>query len=152
MKSIIAFILIHFILVKSFAQEIISDTSANGSSIIHKDVRVDLLGKKMAEYNESLADKIQMVNGFRLLVINTTDRSLALQVRTTLLQQFPDQKIYMAFVSPYIKIKLGNFIEKEDAEKIKKQILDMNIVSGNIYVLSEKVEQKPVEKTTTTEE
>lgn len=151
MKHIIIFIIVNFILAKSFAQEMISDTSANGSYIIHKDERVDMLGRKMAEYNNSLSYKTQIVDGYRLSVINTTDRVAAMNLRTTLLQQFPDQKIYMAFVSPYIKIKVGNFINKEEAEKFKIQILGMNIVPGNIYVMPEKIEIKPAVKTTTEE-
>jgi hypothetical protein len=107
---------------------------------------VDVFGKKMAEYNESLALKIQLVNGYRLMLLNTTDRDLAMKVRTTLLQQFPEHKVYMTFQSPYIKLKIGNIIDKNEAEKLKKQITDLNIVTGNIYLLNEKVEQKPVDK------
>lgn len=152
MKKLLLFLLVNTLLSSTNAQHFIHDTSANGFSIIHKDERIDLLGKKMAEYNESLAEKIQMVDGFRLMLLNTTDRNLAMQLRANLLQQFPDQKIYMTFLSPYIKIKLGNFLDKKDAEKLRKQILDGKIVTGNIYILPEKVELKPVEKTTNVSE
>jgi hypothetical protein len=108
-----------------------------------KDERVDLLGKKMAEYNESLANKIQMVRGYRLMLLNTTDRALAMQVRSTLLQQYPDQKVYMTFLSPYIKIKFGNFLDKEEADKVRKQLIASKVVTGNVYLLPEMVEQKP---------
>lgn len=116
-----------------------------------KDERVDLLGKKMAEYNESLANKIQMVKGYRLMLLNTTDRALAMQVRSTLLQQYPDQKVYMTFLSPYIKIKFGNFLDKEEADKVRKQLLSSKVVTGNVYLLPEMVEQKP-EKQNASEE
>lgn len=108
-----------------------------------KDERVDLLGKKMAEYNESLANKIQMVKGYRLMLLNTTDRALAMQVRSTLLQQYPDQKVYMTFLSPYIKLKFGNFLDKEEADKVRKQLIASKVVTGNVYLLPEMVEQKP---------
>ena len=152
MKTFFLAGIVNFIFLTGFAQHFIRDTAANGFSIIHKDERIDLLGKKMAEYNESLSEKIQMVDGYRLMLLNTTDRNLAMQVRSTLLQQFPDQKMYMTFLSPYIKIKLGNFIDKKEAEKVRKQIMDLNIVTGNIYVLPEKVEQKPLEKTNVAED
>lgn len=134
------------------AQELRIDTLGNGNSIFIRDERVDLLGKKMTEYNEGLADKIKMVNGFRLMVLNTTDRAYAMKVRATLLQQYPDQKLYMVFMTPYIKIKMGNFLTKTDAEKIRKKILDTKIVSNNIYIISEPVELKPKEKTVNSEE
>ena len=152
MKKLLLFISISVTLLPAKAQRFINDTAANGFSITHKDERIDLLGKKMAEYNESLAEKIQMVDGYRLMLLNTTDRNQAMQVRATLLQQFPEQKLYMTFLSPYIKIKLGNFLDKKEAEKLRKQILYLKIVTGNIYILPEKVEQKPLEKTTAGED
>ncbi len=136
-----------------FAQQN-ADSNVNkisAKATVIKDERISMLGTKMAEYNESLANKIQMVNGYRLMLLNTTDRAQALQVRSQLLQQYPDQKVYMAFLSPYIKLKLGNFLEKPEAEKFRKQLLASKIVTGNIYLLPEKVEQKP-EKAVQTEE
>ena len=146
MKKIGLFILIHFVSLALFAQENNTDSVVSASNIIHRDSRIDLLGKKMAEYNESLAFKIQIVDGYRLMVLNTTDRDLALKVRTILIQQFPDQKVYMVFLTPRIKLKMGNFINKEEAKKMQQQLIDMKIVPGNIFLLNEKVELKPSEK------
>jgi len=148
MNKIKFFIFFQMILLSGFAQDNKTDTVVFGANhIVHKDQRVDLFGKKMSEYNESLALKIQLVNGYRLMLLNTTDRDLAMKVRSSLLQQFPDHKVYMTFQSPYIKLKIGNFIDNAEAEKFKKQIIDQKIVPGNIYLLNEKVEQKPTEKT-----
>ena len=152
MKKICFITVIQIFSIGVFAQSFTSDTSADGNSITHKDERVDLLGKKMAEYNEGLSKKIQMVDGFRIQVLNTADRSLARKVRSSLIQNFSDQKVYMSFVAPYIKLKLGNFIERVDAEKVSDKITDLKIVSGNIYIIPEKVEQKPLDKTATPEE
>ena len=146
-KNYLLYFLFQLLFIYSFAQENTNDTVVvSNTHSIYKDKRVDVFGKKMAEYNESLALKIQLVNGYRLMLLNTTDRDLAMKVRTTLLQQFPEHKVYMTFQSPYIKLKIGNIIDKNEAEKLKKQITDLNIVTGNIYLLNEKVEQKPVDK------
>ena len=150
--SLLLFFLAVFLSSCIKAQEMRIDTLGNGNSIYIRDERVDLLGKKMAEYNEGLADKIKLVSGFRLMVLNTTDRNYAMKVRASLLQQYPDQKLYMVFMTPYIKIKLGNFIDKAEAEKTRKKILYSKLVSSNIYVVSELVELKPKEKTANTEE
>lgn len=117
------------------------DSTLYANSVI-KDERFDLLGKKMSAYNESLAGKTQMVNGYRLMLLNTTDRPYAMKVRSQLMQQYPDQKVYISFVSPYIKLKFGNYPEKADAEKARKMMLAAKIVSGNIYLVPEMVEQK----------
>jgi hypothetical protein len=124
----------------------IEDSVASINNIIHKDSRIDVLGKKMAEYNEGLALKVQMVNGYRLMLMNTTDREAAMKLRTTLLQQYPEHKLYMTFLAPYIKLKMGNFTEKAEAEKMRKELQALKIVTGNIYLVNEKVELKPVEK------
>ena len=82
-------------------------------------------------------------NGYRLLVLNTNDRPLAMKVRSQLLENFPEQKVYMGFQPPFIKLKFGNFLTKEDAEAYKKDILKLKIISGNVYLLPETIELKP---------
>ena len=114
-----------------------------GEVIIHKDPRIDILGKKMAEYNEALSKNIRSAKGYRLMLLSTNDRNMAMNLRSRLLQQYPDQKVYMTFQSPYIKLKFGNFIEKEEAERFRKHLLNQYIVPGNIYIIPEMIEVKP---------
>jgi len=152
MKKIIFFILTAFIINVSFSQKVKTDTSENGNAIIHQDERIAILGEKMVEYNENLSKKTRLVMGYRLMVLNTNDRDYAMKIRSTLLKQFPDQKIYMIFLSPYIKIKFGNFIDKDEAEKMKKTLKDLKIITGNIYLLNEKVELKPQNSTSVNKE
>jgi hypothetical protein len=148
MRFLSVFLLISLLTSEGFSQNLSGDTVITSEhAVVRKDKRVDLFGKKMAEYNESLALKIQLVDGYRLMLLNTTDRNLAMKVRSTLIQKFPEQKLYMTFLSPYIKIKVGNFLDRDEAEKVSKQIAAMNLIPGNIYLLNEKVEQKPVDKT-----
>ncbi len=128
------------------AQASAHDSLAVGKvQVILKDSRIDMLGKKMAEYNENLSVKtsgIKMVRGYRLMVLSSSDRNLAMSVRSRLLQSFPEQKIYMTFQSPYIKLKFGNFADKTDAERYRRQISASGIVEGNIYMVPETVEIK----------
>ncbi len=119
-----------------------SDSDTTGNVVITKDPRIDILGKKMAEYNEKLAGKVHTTKGYRLMLLTTNDRAQAIQVRTRLLQLFPNQSIYMVFQSPFIKLKFGNFLDKGEANDFRKQIMDLKIVPGNIYVVPEMVEAK----------
>lgn len=130
----------------SVAQVNTEDSVAIDKNIIHIDPRIEELGNKMAEYNESLALKIKMVNGYRLMLLNTTDREAAMKLRTILLQQYPEHKLYLSFLAPYIKLKMGNFIDKAEAEKMRNELQSLKIVTGNIYLVNEKIELKPVEK------
>ena len=128
------------------AQVNTEDTVVIEKNIIHKDQRIDVLGNKMAEYNQALALKTKIVVGYRLMLLNTSDRALAMKIRSTLLQKYPEHKLYMSFLAPYIKLKMGNFIDKEEAEKVRKELQTQNIVTGNIYLVNEKIELKPADK------
>ena len=119
-----------------------------GVVTIKQDNRIEILGQKMAEYNLNLATKPRMSKGFRLMLLSTSNRDLAMSVRTKLLQQFPNESIYMSFQSPYIKIKFGNFEERGDADRMRKLLLDQKLVPGNIYIVSENIEVNPKDVTT----
>ena len=142
MKNFLLILLLSVSVFSLHAQDTKTDSSANGTVTVNKDPRIELLGKKMAEYNESLSTKLRSTKGYRLMLLSTNDRSKALQVRTQLLQLFPDQPVYMIFQSPYIKLKMGNFLDKNEADDYRKQIVASKIISGNIYILPETVEVK----------
>lgn len=125
------------------AQIVETDTLNNGAVILQKDSRIDVLGEKLGDYNVSLAKSIRSGKGFRLMLLSTNDRNLAMQTRSKLMQQYPEHKIYMIYQTPFIKLKMGNFTDKTEAEKLKKQLLSQRIVTGNIYILPETVEIKP---------
>jgi len=125
------------------AQVATPDSAAMGKITVIKDSRLDELARKEAAFNEALGLAAKSSNGFRLLILNTNDRPLAMKVRSELLQQFPEQKVYMGFQPPFIKLKFGNFSTKEEAEAYKKDILRYKITTGNIYLLPETIEIKP---------
>lgn len=146
-RKIISLVVTVFCITNIQAQAI-SDSVVSGTAVVLKDARMDLLGKKMAEYNSSLStvkysNGLTSAKGYRLMVVSTNDRPFAMQVRAQLYQMFPDQKQYMSFQMPNIKIKFGNFLEKADAEKARKQILATKLVTTNIYILPETIEVKP---------
>lgn len=122
-------------------------------NVVYKDPRIEILGRKMAEFNASLTNKagIKMGRGYRLMVLSTTDRAQALAVRSKLLQRYPDQKVYMTFQSPYIKLKFGNYPEKLEAERFRKMLSASSLVENNIYLVNEMIEIK-VEKIDSEEE
>ena len=129
------------------AQKII-DSIITGTAVVIKDPRIDILGKKMAEYNAGLGtvtykNGLTSAKGYRLMVLSTNDREFAMKIRAQLYQMFPDQKQYMSYQMPNIKIKFGNFLERTDADKARKLILSTKLVTGNIYLLPETIEVKP---------
>ena len=143
MKKLSLLAILFFTAATIYAQAPVVDTAQLGKVTITKDPRVDLFGAKMTEYNQYVSKYLRATKGYRLMLLNTNDRNLAMQVRSKLLQQFPDQKVYMTYQTPYIKLKFGNFSDKDEADKFRKQILNQKIVSGNIYILPETIEVTP---------
>ncbi len=121
----------------------IKDTATTGKITIYQDSRMDALVKKEIESNEIYMLGPKLAKGYRLMLLNTNNRSAAMNLRAQLLKRYPDQKVYMSYQPPYIKIKFGNFADEEEAEKFKKEIIKVKIVTNNIYVLPEIVETKP---------
>ena len=76
------------------------------------------------------------------MILNTTNRTEAMSIRAKLLQLFPEQKIYMTFQPPHIKVKLGNFLEKNEAEEYIKEVNQNKLVTTEVYLLSEMIEIK----------
>ena len=119
------------------------DSLPKNTVIVHSDYRLDILGKKEAELNAAIAKTLERsAIGYRLQILSTNDKELAFKTRTQLLQKFPDQKVYMYFLSPYVKLKFGNFRTKQEAETYRKQISKM-LGGISIYLLNERVEVKP---------
>ena len=144
MKRMFFILALLFSTVKINAQASISkDTTISlGNITVIMDSRIELLAKKEAELNEAIANGPKFAKGFRLMVLSTNDRSQAMNLRARLLQLFPEQKIYMSFQPPNIKVKLGNFLEKTEADQYKKEIILNKLVSTEIYLLPEIIEIK----------
>jgi len=141
MKKIIV---IFFTVVSSPAwAQLPADSATIGKITVEKDPRLELLAKKEAEFNAATVGMgNKAAKGYRLLVLSSNDRNYAMKVRAQLLQNFPDQKVYMTFQAPFIKLKFGNFIDKDDAERYKKMLATSKIVTTNVYVVPEIIEVK----------
>lgn len=91
---------------------------------IIKDHRLDLLIQKQEELNKkAYLENKKSIPGFRVMVINTNDRTKASDVKTTLLRNFPEHKTYLIYQSPNFKVQIGNFKTQIEAEKLKKIIV-----------------------------
>jgi len=127
-----------------FAQTIPVDTTLPGKVTVNKDPRLDLLAKAQVDIaiaNTKMAARF--TKGYRLFVLKTDDRDYAMKVRAYLLQTFPEEKVIMSYQAPFIKMKFGDFVDKEEAEKMKKQITRDGVVKGGIYVVADTIEVKP---------
>jgi hypothetical protein len=129
-------ILLLFFSAKVFAQ---TDTS---SVVVNKDPRIELLIRKQAEINEETTrDSRRNIPGYRIQVINSSDRNSVFAAKTKVYQQFPELKPYLMYQAPNYKLKVGNFRTQEEAEQYSKQL--SNLFPSGVYVIRDTIEVKP---------
>lgn len=116
------------------------------SPYVIRDPRVDLLVDKQVELNkEALKTRTYIAQGFRILVISTNKRDLALDIKSRLLKNFPEQKSYMFYQSPHFKIQVGNFRTQKEADQLKTSMVvffgeDLVVVPSKVEVKGETAE------------
>ena len=140
MKKFCCVVIIVMLSAGLYAQHISSDTAVVAKVTVTKDHRLDILAKAEAEINNRVN---RFAKGYRLFVLKSNDRDYAMKVRTYLLQNFPEEKVIMTYESPFIKMKFGDFEDKDEAERYRDMIMRGKVVTGNIYVVPDMIELKP---------
>ncbi len=84
-----------------------------------KDPRIDLLIQKQ-RYLNTLA--LKNVTGYRVQVISTSDRSAANGARAKLMRLFPQYKTYLEYQSPYFRVRIGDFLQKDSAHALQEEL------------------------------
>ncbi|MCW3074911.1 MAG: hypothetical protein JWP69_1980 [Flaviaesturariibacter sp.] len=109
--------------------------------IVHKDPRVDALVKKQAAINAAVKKATSRTGrGYRLLVANTKNRQEAIDAKTKLYNLFPELKAYLAYQSPYFKLKAGNFQTRSEAESYQKLMNSM--FPKGVFIVNDVIEIK----------
>lgn len=122
-----------------------SQTDSN-DIVVHKDPRIELLIKKQIEINEiTTRNSRRFVDGYRIQVISTNNRNKAMEAKTKIYQRFPELKAYLMYQSPFFRLKVGNFMEREEAENYLQDIL--KLFPTGVYVVRDVVEVKPEKST-----
>lgn len=138
--KLISAILVLFISLNATAQ---TDSNA---VVVHKDPRIELLVKKQIEINEfTTRNARRSAPGFRIQVVSTNDRNKAFTAKNTVYQQFPELKAYMLYQSPFYKIKVGNFLKREDAEEYVTAL--KQYFPTGVYIVRDVIEVNPEKNT-----
>jgi hypothetical protein len=132
------------LLALNFSANAQADTG--GTVTLIKDSRIDLLVKKQANINRVavLKNSRGEYKGYRIMVLSTNSRELAYKTRADILRSYPDQNVYMAYQSPYFKLSMGDFLKREDAEKMKKELSGM--FKQGLFVMQDIIHLKPEEE------
>lgn len=136
----------------SFLQAAGQTDSAKLVELVY-DSRVDDLTKKQYAINKNTNDLSSLskyktsggkYKGYRVMVLNTNSRDIAYQTRGMLATRFPQHTLYLGYQAPYYKLKMGDFLEKSDAEAFKKQL--STIIKQGLFIVPEAINLKPEEE------
>jgi hypothetical protein len=110
--------------------------------VVHKDPRIDLLIKKQVQINEETTrDTRSHIPGYRIQVINSSDRNKVFAVKTKIYQQYPELKPYLLYQAPNYKLNVGNFKTPEEADPYLKQL--SKLFPTGVYLVHDIIDVKP---------
>lgn len=78
---------------------------------------------------KSLDSNITEIEGFRVQVFATQDRNRADQLQRELVLKF-DEKVYIIFEAPNYKLRVGDFLDRENAEKLRMRLVSLDFPSS----------------------
>lgn len=90
-----------------------------GASQVIQDPRINLLIQKQV-YLNNLA--LRNLPGYRVQVISTMNRGKAMEVKGRLMQLFPQYQTYLSYLSPYFRVRIGDFRNRNDAVQLQEQL------------------------------
>jgi hypothetical protein len=107
--------------------------------VLHKDSRIDVLLKKQHDINKvaTIKNGRGQYRGYRVMALNTNDRDLAYKTKAQLLSRFPEFQVYVSYQAPFFKLKIGDFISRNDAEDLRKRIATM--MTKGVYIVPDLV-------------
>ena len=114
--------------------------SASDTIVVVKDPRLDILSQKQALINKrtSVLTSNGKIKGFRIQITSTSSRDQAFNAKAAVQSKFPDQKVYTTYQAPLFKVRVGDYIKREDAEKYRKLML--SIFPTGMYVVEDVIE------------
>lgn len=105
-----------------------------------EEIRLEEKKKESVEIKPKEKVNQEIINGFRIQIAMTKEINEANTIKNDLINLFPEQNVYVIFESPYYKIRLGDFTDKESANRILPNIVDKGYKSA--WVVPDKVVKK----------
>jgi hypothetical protein len=64
--------------------------------------------------------------GFRVQIYNGSDRKKAMEVKAAFSRQFPSVKVYMVYIAPSFRVRVGNYRSRNDAAQMLQRARKIN--------------------------
>lgn len=123
----------------------LQNANAKDTVVVHKDPRLDVFSSKQAAVNKLTAKMTSngQYRGYRVQLLNTRSREEAFKMKSDLMQFFPSQKAYVLYQSPYFKVRIGNFPDKNDASSFRNEVAKK--IPQTAYVVEDVIDYTPKE-------
>ncbi len=120
-----------------------SSSFRKDSIIVNKDPRLDILTQKQAIINKRAQAQLStgLYKGYRLQLLSSNNRNLAFKLKYSLMNNFPEYKAYVVYQAPYFKVRLGNFLKRDEAENARKKVSKK--YSSGVYIVEDAIEYRP---------
>ena len=107
--------------------------------VVKKDPRLDVLSAKQVQVNKANAlTGTAQYKGYRIQVISTNSRDQAFGMKNTMQANYPDQKVYLMYLSPNFRVRVGNFLKRDDAENFRKEM--NKLFPEGLYIVEDTIE------------
>ena len=102
--------------------------------IINSEVDALVAKNRYVQQNKNALD------GWRIQIIQATDKRKVLQMRSRVKSAFPEYEDYLDYAQPYFKLRIGNFTDRYQAEKAHKEVSQQ---FSRAFLVNEQI---PIEK------
>jgi SPOR domain len=110
-------------------------SSTTSDAPLHVNKRLDAILDTIAMHNKS----IKFTNGFRIQIYVGNDRKAADDAKIYTYQKYPEIFPYLSYQQPIYKVKIGDFLNRMDAERYFTDIKDLY---PSAMILPDRVEIK----------
>jgi hypothetical protein len=118
------------------------DSMTHATVKVHQDKRIDsiLVARKSGfGWHGQLS-----VSGYRVQVFSSnvqpTNRTEAFQKEKLIKEKFPDLSVYVNYLSPFWKVRVGDFRTPDQAQALRNQLIEaFPSMRSEIYIVREKI-------------
>ncbi len=98
-----------------------TNNASNAPLPMNVNARVDAVLDTMANRNKN----IRYIQGYRIQLYVGNSRKEADEAKSFMYSRFPELNAYMTFAQPTFRLKVGDFMNKMDAERYHSQMKEM---------------------------
>jgi hypothetical protein len=91
--------------------------------------------------NATANSAVELVAGFRVQVIFSNSIDEATKIKNEVISLFPTDMVYMLYDSPYYKVRVGDYRERNTAARTLKILMDKGYVQS--WIVPDRIQKNP---------